>query len=466
MNFPDNLPSFGDATALITEQGAHVSYAQLSRDADAVRAHIPSRCLVFSVSENGRESIAGYLGFLRGRIVPVLIADSIDAALFDNLIQKYKPSYLWAPRHIHQDGMGDVVYSFGSYVLIKTRFVSRYDIHPDLALLMTTSGSTGSPKLVRQSYKNIMSNASSIAAYLGISADDRPITTLPMSYTYGLSIINSHLLKGASIILTNKTLMDKNFWSLLRDHQATTFGGVPYVYEMLKKLRFARMELPSLKILTQAGGKLSPDLSREFAEICEKKGIKFFVMYGQTEATARMSYLPSEYALKKAGSMGIAIPGGEFWIEDDAGRKVDGDEVIGELIYKGDNVTLGYAESCADLSKGDENKGILRTGDMAQRDKDGFYYIVGRKKRFLKLFGSRVNLDELEHLLKAEGHDAACVGTDDHLRIYVTHDRHHEVRSFVVDRIGINQSGFTVVTIDEIPRSESGKVLYSQLSIA
>jgi acyl-coenzyme A synthetase/AMP-(fatty) acid ligase len=258
--------------------------------------------------------------------------------------------------------------------------------------------------------------------------------------------------------------MDRIFWDLLRTHEATTFGGVPYVYEMLKKLRFSRMNVPSIKILTQAGGKLGLELTKEFATICEQKGIRFFVMYGQTEATARMSYLPWEYAVSKAGSIGIAIPGGEFWIESEEGNIVMDSDTIGELIYKGDNVTMGYAASCHDLQRDDENYAILRTGDYAKRDADGFYYIVGRKKRFLKLFGNRVNLDEVEQLIKGSGYNCACAGEDDHLRIYTTDKNNHSaIKTFVFERTGIHPSGFDVLYIDSIPRNEAGKILYSVL---
>ena len=274
--------------------------------------------------------------------------------------------------------------------------------------------------MVRQSYNNILSNTESIVEYLNLDSTERPITTLPMNYTYGLSIINSHLYAGATILLTENTLIQKEFWNFFKTEQATSFGGVPYTYEMLKKLRFSRMNLPSLRYMTQAGGKLSPELHKEFAQDCIDKNRKFIVMYGQTEATARMAYLPSEYALKKYGSMGIAIPGGSFSLIDDNGNEITEDNITGELIYKGANVTLGYAESRSDLIKGDENHGVLLTGDMAKRDKDGFYYIVGRKKRFLKMFGKRVNLDEVERIIKSEYSflDCACDGTDDNMYKY------------------------------------------------
>lgn len=465
MNYYDDIDVYGASTAIISEDSEHFSYAELLKAADAFKKNFDKRCLVFSVCKNSLESVVGYIGFLRARIVPVLLNDSINLELFDNLLRTYKPEFIWLPSEKAKNAdWGNEVYRYGSYVLLKTAFIIDYTLHEDLALLLTTSGSTGSPMLVRQSYKNINNNTHSIAQYLEIKQTDRPITTLPMSYTYGLSIINSHFLKGATVILTNKTFMDKAFWELLKTRKATTFGGVPYVYEMLKKLRFARMELPSLKILTQAGGKLSPDLSLEFATACEQKGIRFIVMYGQTEATARMSYLPSEYAISKAGSVGIAIPGGEFWIEDDKGAIIPDSDTVGELVYKGDNVTMGYALSCADLSKGDENGGVLRTGDMAKRDANGFYYIVGRKKRFLKLFGNRVNLDEVQHLIKGLGYDCVCAGEDDHLRIYTTDKENHAIiKNFVAGCTGINQSAFNVIYIESIPRNEVGKIIYSAL---
>lgn len=465
MDFFNDIVNFESKTALITENSDRYTYGQLISVANELSDQIEKRCLVFSVCKNNFESVAGYIAFLRAKIVPLLLNDGLNTELFGSLLEQYKPEYIWLPKENPVTIKNCTeVYRKGDYVLLKTSYSNDYALHDELAILLTTSGSTGSFKLVRQSYKNIISNANSIVEYLNITEIDRPITTLPMSYTFGLSIINSHLLKGCSIILTNKTLMDKAFWELLKKHEATTFSGVPYTYEILKKLRFARMQLPSLKILTQAGGKLNLELSKEFANICNEKNIHFFVMYGQTEATARMSYLPSEFAISKAGSMGIAIPGGKFWIEDDNGEVIAENEKVGELVYKGDNVTMGYALGRHDLIKGYENGDVLKTGDMAKRDADGFYYIVGRKKRFLKLFGNRVNLDEIEQMLKCAGHDCACAGEDDRMKIYTTDSMLKEkIRNFVSERTGIHLSGFEVVHIEAIPRNESGKTLYHAL---
>jgi acyl-coenzyme A synthetase/AMP-(fatty) acid ligase len=471
VGFFENLNSFGDKTALVCGSGdsgerSLLTYSQLAKDADGIAHAVGGRCLVFLVCENSIPSVAGYVGFLRGGIVPVLINSGIDNALMMYLLSAYRPAYCYLPSNQAGDMVsGECVYEYDTYSLIKTDYECDYELSDELALLLTTSGSTGSPKLVRQSYKNIAANTASIIEYLEINEDDRAITTLPMSYTYGLSILNTHLMSGATMLLTDATLMDKSFWALMKEERATTFGGVPYIYEMLKKLRFARMELPSLRYLTQAGGKLSKELAEEFNEICRNKGIKLIVMYGQTEATARMSYLPWEMADKKAGSMGVAIPRGKFGLIDENGNTIDTPDTVGELVYEGDNVTLGYAETRHDLCRGDDFGGRLVTGDMAKRDADGFYYIVGRKKRFLKLFGNRVNLDELEGLLKKQGFVCACAGVDDKLTIFLTDSTQEaDITSFVINHTGISRGGFKTKLIDEIPRNEAGKVLYSALA--
>lgn len=463
--FWNKLERYSQRTALITDSGIKITYQELLDRADALGDQIGRRCLVFSMCRSCADSVIGYVGFLRHQIVPVMIAEHIAPELLDSLLESYHPAYFYLPsEHVTPAISGTPIWENGAYTLLKLNYEQDYALSDDLALLMTTSGSTGSPKLVRQSARNIEENTRSIVEYLGIQGEDRAITTLPMSYTYGLSILQTHLAQGAAIILTEATLLDKRFWTLLREEGATTFGGVPYIYEMLKKLRFSRMELPSLRYITQAGGKLSKELSEEFSEICAQKGIQLIVMYGQTEATARMSYLPWEYAASKAGSIGIAIPGGSFELIDAEGNTIEQPEVTGELVYTGPNVTLGYAQSRFDLARPDENCGVLHTGDMAQRDRDGFYYIAGRKKRFLKLFGSRINLDEVEGLLRKQGIECACTGEDDRLDIYVTNEEQiNQAAAFLTEHTSINRGGFRVHCIQEIPRNESGKIAYTQL---
>jgi acyl-coenzyme A synthetase/AMP-(fatty) acid ligase len=453
--------------AAVNEQSEVLSYTTINQIAEIICEKIPSRSLVFCLCSNSFGALSGYMTFINQRIVPVMLDAKTDKEILKALLYKYEPSFVWIPANKSDDfETWHPLLSVCNYVLFKNPVSKFHTLYEDLALLLTTSGSTGSPKFTRVSYLNLQTNAESIINYLKIDNEERPITLLPMHYSFGLSIINSHLLMGATLLLTNKSLMEKDFWTFLRNEKATSLSGVPYTYEMLKRLRFFRMDLPSLKTLTQAGGKLNTKLCREFAEYAQTTGKQFIVMYGQTEATARMSYLPPEQAVSKAGSIGIAIPGGNFDLVDENRQLIENSGQTGELVYQGTNVSLGYAESAEDLAKGDENKGILYTGDLAQRDDEGYYYIVGRKKRFIKLFGNRINLDETENVLKSLYRDCACVGTDDKMVIYITEEgKENEIKQFISTKTNIHISAFDVKYIASIPKNSSGKTIYTELTL-
>lgn len=463
-----DFKKFSGNTAIIDEFGSSLTYAELEEATDIISNAIDKRCLVFCLCKNEIGSVVGYVAFVQHDIVPVLLNVHLENSLLENLLDTYQPSYIWLPSdQVEHFSKWQVEIEFYGYSLLRTDYSNEYGLYEDLCLLLTTSGSTGSPKFVRQSYSNVKSNAESIAQYLELDETERPITTLPMNYTYGLSIINSHFLVGATLLVTDKGLMQKEFWTFFKSQNATSFGGVPYTYEMLDRLRFSRMNLPSLRYSTQAGGKLVPELHKKFAELAKERGTKFIVMYGQCEATARMGYLPAEKSIEKYGSMGIAIPGGKFNLIDANGKSINEPHITGELVYEGPNVTLGYAENGEDLIKGDERNGILQTGDMAQFDEEGYYYIVGRKKRFLKIYGNRVNLDEIERMIKSEfsNMECACGGVDDHMYIFVTNsDFTDVVKEFVVAKTGLNSIAFKTVVIDEIPKNDAGKILYKELS--
>lgn len=463
-----NFKKYYNNLAAISDEGECFSYQQLDAASQHLLSHISDRCLVFSLCTNSLGSLIGYTGFINNNIVPLLLDSHLDHQLLQYLIRTYKPSYLWIPEKMNERFQNyKIIYCEYGYSLIQTNFLERCQLYDDLALLLTTSGSTGSPKLVRQSYTNMKANLESIVDYLELDETEKPITTLPMNYTYGLSIINSHLYVGATLLLTDKTLMEKGFWTFFNEQKATSFGGVPYTYEMLDKLKFFNMALPSLRSFTQAGGKLSPDLHKKYALYANQNLKHFFVMYGQTEATARMSYLPYKKALEKYGSIGIAIPGGKFSLIDVNGIEIEEAGVTGELVYEGANVTLGYAECEDDLKKGDERHGRLVTGDMANRDEDGYYYIVGRKKRFLKIFGNRVNLDEIENLIKMQFSNisCACAGMDDKMYIFITNSLlESEIKKFISEKTGLNHVAIQIKTINEIPKNEAGKTLYVKLT--
>ena len=460
MSYFADIEKYGNSVALQSVDET-VTYSNMVREADKIASYLPSRSLVMVLCRNDVTAIFGYVGFLRNGIVPIMVNHGVDSELLQNLYNSYRPNAVYAPVELWTEG--ESLYSFKNYTLYRTKYSEQYPMPDELGLLLTTSGSTGSPKLVRQTYKNIKANTESIIEYLKIDESERAITTLPINYTYGLSIVQTHLAAGARIFCTEKTFFDRDIWEIFNEYGITSFGAVPYTFEMLKRLRFLKMELPHLRYVTQAGGKLNRELQLEYAQALRNQGKKFIVMYGATEATARMAYLPAEVAVEKAGSMGIPIPGGRFEIIDVDEKVISVPEVSGELVYYGDNVTLGYAEKVEDLNLPDERHGRLVTGDIAKVDADGYYYIVGRKSRFLKMFGNRVNLMEVEKLLMDKGWETACTGEDNKMDIYTTAQDTEEIHHFVSQKLKLHASSIRVVHIEEIPHNESGKVLYSKL---
>ena len=451
------------STAIIDSNGSQVTYGELMCFAQEFKKVIGKRTLIFVLSRNCIGAAIGYLGAMMNNIVPLLLGATMDIKLLEALVQIYRPSYLWKPEDMVLENEA-VVWKCHKYALTVTGLES-YPLYEDLSLLLTTSGSTGSPKLVRHSYANLEAQARNISAFFELNEMERPMLDLPIHYTYGLSVLNSHLYSGATVLLTDMNVLDPKYWQFLKKKEATSFTNVPYAYEILKKLRIFSMDLPSVHTFSQGGGKLSEDLHREFAEYAERTGKRFIVTYGQTEGSARMAYLPSEYALKKCGSIGKAIPNGRLFVVDEQGQEITEPDMVGEMVYEGPNVTLGYAQKGTDLLLGDERHGRLYTGDMVRRDQDGFFYIVGRKKRFLKLCGFRVGLDECENMIKMEFDvECACVGNDRCMYIYVTtQEKHEEIKHYISQKTHINSTFFDVRFIEQIPRNEAGKILYGQL---
>ena len=459
-----NLGKYTNRTAVITDKGETMTYNQLVAIAKEFADAVPQKGLLFCLCENRIGSLVGYVACMEHQIPIVLLDGSKDISVLQNLMAIYQPEYIWISTDKIESIGGETIFRYATFSLQKMQYEAEIEkpaINPELALCLTTSGSTGSPKFVRLTAKNVLANAESIAEYLEIDENERPITTLPSYYSYGVSVINSHLIKGATLLLTEGTVAQREFWNFLKEQKATSISGVPYTYEMLKMLRFFRMDLPYLKTMTQAGGKLNKDIAKEYIEYAKEKGKRFFVMYGQTEATARMSYLPFEHALEKYASIGIAIPRGKFSLIDVNGNTIEEPDVDGELVYIGPNVSLGYAECRADLAKGDDNHGELHTGDVARKDSDGFYYITGRMKRFVKVWGNRCNLDATEQMVKAITTSCACVGVDDKITVFVTEKGLEDrIIKLLSEKTGFNSKAFEVRVIDAIPVKSSGKLDY------
>lgn len=460
------IKSNADRIFIETDMEERFLYSDLGACITLMKLVLEPRSLVCSLANNSIGSIAGYLALMEANAVPMLLDVGIDPALLQGLLSHYEPRYLWKPKGYLVAGLDNpmALFTLGDYELVS--YASRVvPLHPDLGLLLSTSGSTGSPKLVRLSYRNVWSNAASIADYLGLTCEERPITTLPAHYSYGLSVINSHVHVGATILVTNTSVIQREFWTFAKASRASSIAGVPYTYEMLRRLHLFSMDLPDLRTMTQAGGKFAQERIDEFVEFAKVQQKVFVVMYGQTEATARMSYLPFDKAEKKSGSVGVAIPGGEFFLLDDAGQLIVEAGVTGNLYYRGPNVSMGYAECAQDLAQGDVRLGVLETGDLASRDADGFYFLQGRTSRFVKVYGNRIGLDEVESLAKKITKDCACTGVDDLISVFVTEDGLLEpMRAFLADKTGLNRRAFEVRLVQSIPKNSSGKIQYGNLN--
>lgn len=438
--FAAGLAGHGDRPAIHAD-GRTLTYRELAgRVQDLAGKLGTERRLVALAASNDVESLVAYLAALAGGHPLILLPEDKPAALA-SLVAAYDPDVVLQSVH-------------GGLSMDERRAGTRHELHPDLALLLSTSGSTGSPKLVRLSHANLQANAESIATYLGITGADRAATTLPMSYCYGLSVINSHLLRGASLVLTDLSVVDPCFWELFRNRRATSFAAVPYTFELLERVGFAGMDLPHLRYVTQAGGRLDPDRVRRYADLGRLQGWDLFVMYGQTEATARMAYLPPDLAAAHPGAIGVPVPGGAFRVDPVEGL------ADGELVYTGPNVMLGYAETPGDLALG-RTVTELRTGDLARINDAGLYELLGRLSRFVKIVGLRVDLGQVERLLADMGVTAASTGTDRCLVVAV--EGHHDTQllaKVLAQGLGVPRAAVDLHAIDALPRLATGKIDY------
>ena len=437
-SFAHDLARRGDRLALVDPATETlVSYADLQDRVDAVAARLGAAPrLVLIEGANSIGTVATYLAALQHGH-PVLLAPGGRGGSVRRLVDAYDP---------------DVVVTAQAGVDERRR-TTIHDLHPDLALLLSTSGSTGSSKVVRLSHANLQANADSIALALGIEEDDRALTSLPLAYCYGLSVLHSHLARGASLVLTEASVVDEAFWETFRASSATTFAGVPHTFDLLDRIGFAELDLPTLRFVTQAGGRLDPATVQRYAALGAARGWELHVMYGQTEATARMACLPPELASSRPRSIGRAIPGGSLELDLAAG---DGSGDVGELVYRGPNVMLGYASNAADLALG-RTVDVLRTGDLARVDGDGLFEIVGRRHRFVKPFGLRIDLDGVERELRSSGIGAFVAGDDRRLVVATTARRRDEVSARVLEHTGLPATAVDVHLVPVLPLLENGK---------
>lgn len=462
MNFvKKKMKEFSSQVFLIDENKKKILYKSLFEEIFLKFENIEKGSVVLTLAENNSTFIKSYFYFLEKNITQIIVNFNINKKFLENIISLYKPNYIFVNKNYQFfDSEYKLNNEINNFELFEQKKYKKIKVDQNLAILLTTSGSTGSTKFVKLSYQNILDNTKNIIKYLNIKKNHRTITTMPPSYSYALSIINTHFYAGASIVINNFSLAERSFWNIIKDLEINSFGGVPYHYEILKKIKFDKMTLPSLKYMTQAGGALNEVLIKYFLNTCFDKNINFIIMYGQTEAAPRISYLPFNIAPKKIGSIGKAIPGGKIVL-----KKNKNSDNIGEIVYYGKNVFIGYSKNYKDLAKPKKKIKALFTGDLGRKDKDGFFYITGRKNRTIKITGHRINLDELRDVAKKRGFDCYFLEKNQKILTFTTNENfNNDMQKILSSEIKLNKNLFHLIKIKEFPLNERGKVDYLKLS--
>ncbi len=412
----------------------------------------PDKALVAVLTGRDLPGLLAYLAALDlGHAV--LLKEHPDAAERDALLAGYQPEFvLDAPGGPVPAGYRVTGELCGARLLGRE---ARADsaLHPELAALITTSGSMGRPKAVRLSYANLAANADSIVAALGLRPADVGITSLPVDYSFGLSVVNTHLVVGAPLVLSRLSPTSRRFWQLSGHLGVTNLGAVPITYRLLHGTKWQPAGLPALRLLYQAGGALEPALVEHFGRLMAGHGGGFCPMYGAAEATARMCVLSPDLLFEHLGSVGRPVPGGRVRL---SGVTADG---VGEIVYQGPNVMMGYASSRADLAAGHRGGDVLHTGDLGRLER-GMLYVLGRKDRQFKLHGKRILPDEIERRLAGVG-PAAVVPTANDAAVVFVEGAGELFRSAwleVLDALRLPADCLPLRSVASLPRTTSGKV--------
>ncbi|MEV4022696.1 AMP-binding protein [Actinosynnema sp. NPDC050801] len=445
--------------------GRTLSYgdlADLVGEAERSLRH-DTKALVLCAGDRDVPTLLAYLAALRlGHTVAFMPASA-------EILSAYQPEFV-VPGPGGGSELADLDYVpahqvGGSQIFRRRSAAPAGDIFPGTALLLSTSGTTGSPKAVRLSYDGLADNAAAIVRALGVTAAERAPTTLPITHAYGLSVVNSHLSAGASIVLTDRSPLSLAMWDHVIRAGATSFAAVPTTYAAFGPAHVKLLERTEIRTMTQAGARLGDELTMRLVRMMERRQGRFFPMYGQTEATSRITCLDPAALPDRLGSVGTAVPGGVVTIApvEAHGRAAPGE---GAVHYRGPGVMLGYATGRDDLGRGPEVD-VLDTGDLGYL-RDGYLYLTGRTKRIVKVLGVRTSLDDLERMVERSDHPSAVVCDDDVVYLFGAGDPdvHEQQRRHLAETLGVPSRHVAVRHVDRLPRTPGGKVDYPALAAA
>ncbi|MBH0028983.1 AMP-binding protein [Pseudoalteromonas sp. SWN29] len=424
-----------------------IDYIELEQKISDVQHILPiERELIALVANSSLNFIVYYLALLRTQHVVLLVDPSLSDTEKHALYDHYQVNAIITEQTIQPFSL------------------CKHQLAIELSVLLSTSGSTGSPKLVKLSKANLTANCASICEFLPIKSSDVAMTFLPLSYSFGLSILHSHLARGATIVIQNESPMSARFWQQFQKFKVNSFYGVPFSFQLLIRLGLEKLPLQKIRYMAQAGGKLLDKQWQALAQYTQANNVEFYTMYGQTEATARIAYLPAEHFVENINVIGLAIPNTSLHLIDEEEREITALNTSGELCMVGDNVFGGYATISTELSSFSQNL-PLKTGDIAQRLENGFYQIVGRSKRICKLAGKRINLDEIQSWISTElALEIICTGCEDSFIAYVSEQTNVDIKKLLADKLKCHSRLISVVHLKAIPRLSNGKVDYHALN--
>ena len=439
MRLFNNFSKFKNSIAL-SDDKEDLSYRDLQSKLIFFKKIINKKSLLILISSNKITSIIFYIFAIKHDCKIIILDENHSENFIKKTIFKFKPNFIFFPK-IKKILKNKKKFFIDDYALCMTKKIIDKKINKKNSIILTTSGTTSNPKFVRLSAENVYENTYQIQKYLKINNKHRTITTLPMAYSYGLSIINTHLEFGGRVYLSNLSPVNINFWKIIKKNKIYSFGSVPAMYEFLKKIKFEKLIPSGIKYLTVAGGKTNSETLKYLKLICLEKNINFFVMYGQTEASPRISFIDITKNLKLK-SIGKPVSGGKIELIDN------------EIVYTGKNVSLGYAESLSDLYLGDVNNGKLFTGDLGIKDDNGYFYITGRKKRISKLFGLRINLDDIQDYLQKKGYKIYLNINDNKIDI-IYNQKYSEkiIKEYISQKYSINKNYISCVYSNKIKKN-------------
>lgn len=423
------------------------------------------RPLIFIFSENNDNFLFFYVSLIRSDAVFFILDQNIKQKNLDDLILKFAPNYVIIPRNskISKKKIKPLNVIFGYKIyLTNTKSIK---LNKNLKLLLSTSGTTGPSKFVMLSKQNIDINTKQICKYLKIDENDKVILNLPLHYSYGLSIFNTHFSKNSEIYISKYSILDKKFWSLTKKVRATCFYGVPQNFDFIKRINLKSLKLNKIKFMAVAGGKINTNTLKDICNIAKKNSFNFFNMYGQTEASPRIGY--SSFRNKKQNIKFLSSPvlGGKLFVKDEKGKILNKEESQGSLYYYGKNVMIGYAEKQKDLAKNRKNNYVINTNDIVKIKKNSNYEIIGRADKFIKINSQKINLNDVENFLKKYVDIVACVENNNRISIFIETKKANieYLKKEISEYVNLNQNMFIIKRLKKIPRTSNFKINYFKL---